>query len=140
PRVADPGSAIVAVAHQLDIQVGLLTGPSSLLLALMASGFNGQNFCFSGYLPSDKALRVKKIKELERTAYEKDQTQLFIETPYRNLQMLESLTSACNDKTMLCIACDVTGEHESITAKPIWAWKKLKPDINKKPVIFLIYH
>ena len=140
PCVADPGSAIVAVAHQLDIQVIPLTGPSSLLLALMASGFNGQNFCFSGYLPSDKALRVKKIKELERTVYEKDQTQLFIETPYRNLQMLESLTTVCNDNTMLCIACDVTGENEFIAAKPIGAWKRLKPDINKKPVIFLIYH
>ena len=140
PCVADPGSRIVAAAHELGIRVIPLTGPSSILLALMASGFNGQNFCFSGYLPADKALRVKKIKELERMIREKDQTQIFIETPYRNLQLFDSLIEACLEHTQLCIVADVTGENEYIASKSIGAWKKIRPDINKKPAIFLLYN
>ena len=140
PCVADPGSLIVAAAHDLGIRVVPLTGPSSVLLALMASGFNGQNFCFSGYLPADKVMRVKKIRELERNIRENDQTQIFIETPYRNLQLFEALTATCNENTLLCIACDLTGVNEYIITKTIGAWKKIKPDINKKPAIFLLYH
>jgi 16S rRNA (cytidine1402-2'-O)-methyltransferase len=140
PCVADPGSRIVMAAHETGIRVIPLTGPSSILLALMASGFNGQNFCFSGYLPADKVMRVKKIRELERTVGEKDQTQIFIETPYRNLQLFDALTATCFENTLLCIATDVTGEHENIQSMPIGAWKKNKPDIHKKPTIFLLYH
>ncbi len=140
PCVADPGSLIVAAAHELGIKVIPLTGPSSILLALMASGFNGQNFCFSGYLPADKAMRIKKIRDLERTIREKDQTQIFIETPYRNIQLFESLTAVCQENTRLCIATDVSGEQEFIATKPIGSWKRIKPQIHKKPTIFLLYH
>ena len=140
PCIADPGSRLVTAAHELGIQVIPLTGPSSILLALMSSGFNGQNFCFLGYLPADKGFRMKKIKELERTIREKDQTQIFIETPYRNLQLFDSLVTICNADTRLCIAVDVTGENEHIAAKSIGEWKKIKPDIHKKPAIFLLYH
>ncbi len=140
PCVADPGNLLVSAAHELGISVVPLTGPSSILLALMASGFNGQHFSFLGYLPSDKTLRVKKIREIERAIREKDQTQIFIETPYRNLRMLESLVTVCQENTRLCIACDVTGANEVIITKTIGAWKKTKPDINKRPAIFLLYH
>jgi 16S rRNA (cytidine1402-2'-O)-methyltransferase len=140
PCVADPGSLIVAAAHELGIRVIPLTGPSSILLALMASGFNGQNFCFSGYLPADKAMRVKKIRELERTIEMHDQTQVFIETPYRNMQLFDSLVATCRENTLLCIASDVTGENESIVTKTVGAWKKSRPDIHKQPAIFLLYH
>ncbi len=140
PCVADPGSRIVAEAHEMGIQVIPLTGPSSILLALMASGFNGQNFCFSGYLPADKALRIKKIKELERTIQEKDQTQVFIETPYRNLHLFDSLIAVCHENTRLCIVAGVTGDEAYIATKPIGTWKKIRPDINRKPAIFLLYH
>ena len=140
PCVADPGSRIVAEAHEIGIQVIPLTGPSSILLALMASGFNGQNFCFSGYLPADKVLRMKKIKELERTIQEKDQTQVFIETPYRNLHLFDSLITVCQENTRLCIVAGVTSADEYIASKSIGTWKKTRPDINRKPAIFLLYH
>jgi len=140
PCVADPGSRIVKAAHNLGIRVVPLTGPSSILLALMASGFNGQNFCFLGYLPADKMLRVKKIRELERTKSEKDQTQIFIETPYRNLQLFDSIISVCREDTMLCIAVGVTGTDEQIESKSIASWRKSRPEIQKKPVIFLLFH
>jgi 16S rRNA (cytidine1402-2'-O)-methyltransferase len=139
PCVADPGSLIVRVAHDLGIRVVPLTGPSSILLALMASGFNGQNFAFVGYLPADKILRGKKIKELERTILEKDQTQVFIETPYRNQQVFESLKSICRPDTQLCMATDVTGVNEVITSCSIVNWQSRKPDLHKKPTIFLLY-
>jgi 16S rRNA (cytidine1402-2'-O)-methyltransferase len=139
PCVADPGSLIVRTAHELGIRVVPLTGPSSILLALMASGFNGQNFTFHGYLPVDKSLRLKRIKEIDRILRERDQTQVFIETPYRNLQLLESLTAACSPDTMLCLATDVTGESESIRTLRMADWRKQKPDIHKKPTIFLLY-
>jgi len=139
PCVADPGSAIVRSAHELGIRVVPLTGPSSILLALMASGFNGQNFAFAGYLPTDKKMRQKKIRELERMISEKDQTQIFIETPYRNMQVFEALTEACRPETQLCIATDISGIHEVIKTRSIAEWRTLKPDIVKKPTIFLLY-
>jgi 16S rRNA (cytidine1402-2'-O)-methyltransferase len=116
-----------------------LTGPSSILLALMASGFNGQNFVFHGYLPAEKIPREKKIREIERIAAEKDQTQVFIETPYRNRQLFASLTEVCRQETMLCIATGITGTDEFIASKSMADWRRLKPDIHKKPTIFLLY-
>lgn len=139
PCVADPGSLIVRVAHELGIRVVPLTGPSSILLALMASGFNGQNFAFVGYLPADKMLRVKKIKELEKTILEKDQTQVFIETPYRNQQVFESLVKTCRPETQLCLATDISGVNEAIQSMSVADWSGRKPDIHKKPTIFLLY-
>ncbi|MCX6305583.1 MAG: SAM-dependent methyltransferase [Bacteroidetes bacterium] len=139
PCVADPGSLIVREAHMLGIRVVPLTGPSSILLALMASGFNGQNFTFLGYLPADKMIRVKKIKELEKTILEKDQTQIFIETPYRNLQVFESLVRVCKPDMQLCLATDISGVNEVIRSMSIAEWSGKKPDIHKKPTIFLLY-
>lgn len=139
PCIADPGNRIVALAHQAGVKVIPLTGPSSLYLALMASGFNGQNFTFHGYLPVDKGSRVSKIRELEKVSREKDQTQLFIETPYRNLQLLQSLTDICRDETQLCVAVDLSLEREWIKTKTIKEWKKIKPDLNKHPAVFLLY-
>jgi 16S rRNA (cytidine1402-2'-O)-methyltransferase len=140
PCVADPGSLIVRVAHEYGIRVVPLTGPSSILLALMASGFNGQNFAFVGYLPADNMMRVKKIKEIEKIIHEKDQTQIFIETPYRNLQVFESLIKVCRPDTQLCLATEISGDHEVIKSRPMAEWIGTKPDIHKKPTIFLLYH
>jgi 16S rRNA (cytidine1402-2'-O)-methyltransferase len=139
PCVADPGSLVVRQAHEMGIRVVPLTGPSSILLALMASGFNGQNFAFIGYLPADKIFRGKKIKELEKIIAEKDQTQIFIETPYRNLQLFDSLISVCRTETQLCIATDISGVNEVIKTYSIDEWRKKKPDFHKKPTIFLLY-
>jgi 16S rRNA (cytidine1402-2'-O)-methyltransferase len=138
PGVADPGADVVKLAHEKNIQVVPLVGPSSILLSLMASGFNGQNFAFNGYLPKERNERIKKIKELERLATQKNQTQLFIETPYRNTHLLEDLVANCEKLTKLCIACDVTLPTEFIKTKSISEWKKDLPDINKKPTIFLL--
>jgi 16S rRNA (cytidine1402-2'-O)-methyltransferase len=140
PCVADPGSLIVKEAHVLGIRVVPLTGPSSLLLALMASGFNGQNFAFVGYLPADQASRNRKIKELEKAITDKNQTQIFIETPYRNLQMFKSLIAACRSETLLCMATGITGPEEVIVSMTIAEWRRQHPEINKKPTIFLLYH
>jgi 16S rRNA (cytidine1402-2'-O)-methyltransferase len=140
PCIADPGSLIVGMAHRLGIRVAPLTGPSSILLALMGSGFNGQNFAFAGYLPSDKMMRIRKVKELEKLISEKDQTQVFIETPYRNVQVFETLTSICKPETQLCLATNLSGSEEVIESKTIAEWRKQKPDIHKKPTIFLLYH
>ena len=139
PGVADPGADVVKLAHEKNIQVIPLVGPSSILLALMASGFNGQSFTFHGYLPKERSERIKKIKELEKTAKEKSQTQLFIETPYRNTHLLEDILSSCDNRTSLCIACDITLPTEFIKTKSIFEWKKEIPEINKRPAIFLIY-
>jgi len=136
PGIADPGADIVAEAHRRDIP---LVGPSSILLALMASGFNGQSFTFHGYLPIDKVLRAKRIKELEGYAERLNQTQLFIETPFRNNQILEEILRTCNPKTRLCIACNITGEDELIKTLSIADWKKQIPDLHKKPTIFLLF-
>ncbi|WP_121808448.1 SAM-dependent methyltransferase [Mucilaginibacter kameinonensis] len=140
PGVADPGAEIVDKAHRMGIKVVPLVGPSSILLALMASGFSGQSFAFHGYLPIDKVLRAKKIKELENTAIKLDQTQMFIETPFRNNPMLEEILKSGNPKTKLCIACDLTAATELVQTKTIADWQKKVPDLHKRPTIFLIYH
>ena len=140
PCVADPGAQIVRTAHTHGVRVVPLTGPSSILLALMASGFNGQNFAFFGYLPSDKLNRARKIKELEKMILEKDQAQVFIETPYRNVQVFESLIKVCKAETQLCIATDISGTNEAIKSMSIADWRHQKPDIHKKQTIFLLYH
>lgn len=139
PGVADPGSEIVAYAHLRGIKVVPLVGPSSILLALMASGFNGQSFTFHGYLPIDKAQRANKIKELEGLAERHNQTQIFIETPFRNNPMLEEILKSCNPETKLCIACDLTSGDEFVQTKAIKDWKTKVPELHKKPVIFLIF-
>lgn len=138
PGVADPGADIVRLAHEKGIRVVPLVGPSSLLLALMASGMNGQSFCFHGYLPIDKQERRQKLKELERIAKQKKQTQLFIETPFRNDQLLDEVLATCEPGTLLCIACDLTLETELVKTKTVAAWKKEKPDLRKRPAVFLI--
>jgi 16S rRNA (cytidine1402-2'-O)-methyltransferase len=138
PCVADPGADIVAIAHNLDIKVVPLSGPSSIILALMASGMNGQGFVFHGYLPVNKAERTNAVKKLERDSGINNQSQIFMETPFRNMQMLDTLTSYCKPSTLLCIACDITLETEFISTRSIADWKKNKPDINKRPAIFII--
>ncbi len=139
PCVADPGASIVKMAHQKNIKVIPLTGPSSIILSLMASGFNGQNFVFHGYLPIENYARAKKIKEIEKTIFREDQTQIFIETPYRNMKILNSLLENCSNKTLLCIACDITLDSEYIESKSIYKWKENAPEINKRPTVFLLY-
>lgn len=138
PGIADPGAAVVAQAHANGIKVIPLVGPSSILMAMMASGFNGQNFAFNGYLPIDKKERKAEIKRLEKVSLEQNQSQLFIETPYRNNQMLESLTVALNDDTQVCIACDITLPSEYIKTATVSQWKKIKVDLNKRPTLFII--
>lgn len=140
PCVADPGSALVGYAHELGIKVVPLSGPSSIFLALMASGFNGQNFAFHGYLPIDKRERIQKIKELEAAAYQKNQTQIFIETPYRNNQMLESLIQNCRPQTKICVAIDLTLPAEKIICSTAAQWNIYKTmDLKKRPAVFLLY-
>jgi 16S rRNA (cytidine1402-2'-O)-methyltransferase len=139
PGVADPGADIVAEAHKRGIMVVPLVGPSSILLALMASGFNGQSFTFHGYLPIDKAQRSKRIKELESQAERFSQTQLFIETPFRNDQLLDEVLRTCKPNTRLCIAVNLTAANEMVTTRTIAGWKKQQPDLHKQPAIFLLY-
>lgn len=139
PGVADPGAAIVALAHEKGIKVVPLVGPSSILLSLMASGMNGQSFAFHGYLPIDKNEKKNKIKQLEKISAEQNQSQLFIETPYRNNQMLDDLIKFLNPNTSLCIACDITLETEYIVTKTVAQWKKNKPDLHKRPCIFIFH-
>ncbi len=139
PAIADPGADVVAIAQQNNIDVVPLIGPSSILLSLMASGFNGQNFAFAGYLPIQALERTKMLKKLEGRAYSENQTQIFIETPYRNMKMLEEIISTCQTSTRLCIAADVTLESEFIKTKTVKEWKKELPDLSKRPCIFLIY-
>ena len=139
PGVADPGAKLVALAHQKNIKVVPFVGPSSILLALMASGLNGQQFAFLGYLPVDKAQRAQKLKEIEKRAQTHNETQIFIETPYRNMHMLEALLSTCSAKTRLCIASQVSLSDEMIVTKTINGWKKSTlPDLHKKPTVFLL--
>jgi 16S rRNA (cytidine1402-2'-O)-methyltransferase len=143
PAIADPGSEIVAEAHRLGIRVVPLVGPNSMVLALMASGLNGQSFAFQGYLPIDKALRSKKIKELEKESIARKQTQLFIETPFRNDALFEELLRTLQAKTMLCVAVSLTGEDEQVLTKSVAEWKnflRVQPDklaLHKRPAIFL---
>lgn len=138
PGVADPGADIVRIAHEKNIRVVPLTGPSSLLLALMASGLNGQSFVFHGYLPIDKQQRTQKIKSMERDAQQKNQTQLFIETPFRNGQLLDDLLKTCENQTRLCIACDITAPEEYIRTQSIAHWKKETVQLHKRPAVFLL--
>ncbi|WP_257667357.1 SAM-dependent methyltransferase [Parapedobacter tibetensis] len=139
PGVADPGSDIVAEAHHRGIRVAPLVGPSSILLALMASGFNGQSFVFHGYLPIEKGARAKKIKDLEQVAHREKQTQLFIETPFRNNQLLTEILRIGKPQTNLCVACNLTAADEQIISQPLHIWKKGNYDFHKKPAIFLIF-
>jgi 16S rRNA (cytidine1402-2'-O)-methyltransferase len=143
PAVADPGSLAVSYAHKHQIQVIPLVGPSSILLALMASGLNGQSFAFQGYLPIEKSSREKMITILEKESKQKRQTQIFIETPYRNMAMLESLIEHLGEETYLCVASNLTGEYEYIKTKKVKEWKnekekKLLPDLHKQPTVFLL--
>ena len=139
PGVADPGQALIAIAQEMNVAIKPLVGPNSILLALMASGMNGQQFQFVGYLPIDNQQRVKAIKDLEAESAKKKCSQIFIETPYRNNQLIEALLKNCNHSTKLCIAVDITGKQEWIKTKTISDWKKEKVDIHKKVAIFLLY-
>lgn len=139
PAVADPGADIVAIAQRKKYPVVPLVGPSSILLAVMGSGFNGQSFAFHGYLPIDASERTQMIKKLEGRVYGENQTQLFIETPYRNHKLVEELIRTCRPTTKLCIASDITCDDEFIRTLPVKEWAGKLPDLNKKPTIFLIY-
>jgi len=139
PCVADPGSEIVRIAHENGITVKPLTGPSSILLSLMASGFNGQNFAFLGYLPVDKQSRARRLREIEKTAADKKQTQIFIETPYRNEALFQAIMQTCNDSTMLGLGVDLTGVSEKIQVYSVNEWKQVKTNIGKSPTVFLLY-
>lgn len=141
PAVADPGALVVKMAHKANLRVIPLVGPSSMIMAVMSSGFNGQSFAFNGYLPVKNGERAGKLRSLENRAWKEDQTQLFIEAPYRNLKMLETILNTCRKETQLCIAAGITCENEYIHTHTVAEWKKLPPpDINKVPAIFLIYH
>lgn len=139
PAVADPGAELIRLAHKNNIAVMPLVGPSSILLALMASGLNGQCFAFHGYLPVESAARVQKIMELEKLSASLQQTQIFIEAPYRNQKLLEQLVSVCRDTTDLCIASHLTFSSEMIATRTAKEWRKNLPDINKIPTIFLLH-
>ena len=138
PGVADPGQLLIGVAHAAGATVKPLVGPSSILLALMASGMNGQQFKFVGYLPIDNQQRRQAIKDLESESARKQCTQIFIETPYRNNQLLETLLKTCHPNSQLCIASDITAASEFIQTKTISAWQKKVPDLHKRPTIFLL--
>ncbi|HUR65831.1 MAG TPA: SAM-dependent methyltransferase [Chitinophagaceae bacterium] len=139
PGIADPGQALVEIAQEMNVPVKPLVGPNSILLALMASGMNGQQFQFVGYLPIDNQQRMKAIKDLESESSKKNCTQIFIETPYRNNQLTEAIIKNCKSSTQLCLAVDITGKEEWIKTKTIADWGKKKPDIHKRPAIFLLY-
>ena len=139
PAIADPGADVVAIAQSHNFSVVPLVGPSSILLSLMASGFNGQSFAFAGYLPIQPDERSKALKKLESKAYSENQSQIFIETPYRNMKMLEEIIKVCQPSTRLCIAADITLETEFIKTKTVKEWKGKLPDLNKRPCIFILY-
>ncbi len=139
PAVADPGAALIRLAHAKGVRVVPLVGPSSVLLALMASGLNGQRFAFHGYLPVSKKQRRAKLMELERDSSREDRTQIFIETPYRNQSLLQSIFESCRGDTLLCLATDLTMSAETICTRPVAAWKKNLPDLNRRPTVFLLY-
>lgn len=139
PGIADPGSAAVKYAHDHKIRVVPLVGPSSIFLALMASGFNGQSFAFHGYLPIDKKELEVILKQLEATSRKLNQTQVFIETPYRNNQLLQKLISTCQPDVRLCVARDITGQEEYIKSATVKEWKSVKVELHKVPTVFLLY-
>lgn len=138
PGVADPGADIVAIAHQQNIRVIPLVGPSSILMAMMASGMNGQNFAFVGYLPVKPPERVKRIRQLEKLMMQEDQSQVFIEAPYRNIKLLQDMVNTCHPDTKICVAADITLETEFIQTKTAAQWKNRIPDLHKRPTIFVI--
>lgn len=139
PAVADPGADVVAIAQRKKLKVVPLVGPSSIILSVMASGFNGQSFAFHGYLPIEPRERSKKLKALEQRAYTENQTQLFIETPYRNHKMIEDILQNCRPQTKLCIAANITYDDEYIQTRAVKDWKGNLPDLSKIPCIFLLY-
>lgn len=139
PAVADPGADVVAIAQRKNQKVVPLVGPSSIIMSVMGSGFNGQSFAFHGYLPIDPNERIKRIKVLEQRIYAENQTQLFIETPYRNNKMMEDIVKNCRPQTKLCIAANITCEGEYIKTKTVKEWQGKLPDLSKIPCIFLIY-
>ncbi len=139
PAIADPGADVVAIAQEKKIKVVPLVGPSSILLSLMASGFNGQSFAFLGYLPIESGARVKALKQMEQRVYTEHQTQIFIETPYRNQKMVDEILKSCRPQTKLCIAANLTCEDEFVQTKTIKDWKGKMPDLSKIPTIFLLY-
>ena len=140
PCVADPGADLVLLAHHHKIEIIPLVGPSSILLALMASGLSGQNFAFNGYLPKDRQERIQKIRALEERSHRESQTQIFMETPYRNQNMLDDILQNTKDNTCLCVASDITASNQCINTMSIKEWKKHSINIDKKPTIFIIYH
>lgn len=140
PAIADPGHLVVQAAHSIHAAVVPMVGPNSMLLALMASGMNGQNFQFTGYLPVKPPERIKALKELELQSQKKQQTQLFIETPYRNNQLMKDILATCKDSTAVCVAADITGPDEFIRTKTVKEWKQgALPELHKKPAIFLLF-
>ena len=139
PGIADPGQILIAAAQKLNCIIKPLVGPSSILLALMASGMNGQQFEFVGYLPIENAERTKKIKELENASQKNNSTKIFIETPYRNNSLVDSLLKICDNKTLLCIAANLTAVNETVITTSINEWKIKKPELHKQPAIFLLY-
>jgi 16S rRNA (cytidine1402-2'-O)-methyltransferase len=138
PAIADPGADVVKLAHQQGVQVVPLVGPSSILMAMMSSGMNGQNFAFNGYLPIDKGNRKRELKLLEKISKDRGQSQIFIETPYRNEKMFDDLKSALHPETRVCIAADITLNSEYIKTYSINEWSRVKPDLHKRPAIFII--
>lgn len=139
PAVADPGADVVAIAQQKNLKVVPLVGPSSIILSVMASGFNGQSFSFNGYLPIEAGERAKKLKQLEQRVYTEQQTQLFIETPYRNNRLMEDILHHCRPQTKLCIAANITCEDQYIKTQSVKNWQGHLPDLSKTPCIFLLY-
>jgi len=139
PGIADPGADVVKLAHENNIQVVPLVGPSSIVLALMSSGMNGQSFAFNGYIPIDKGERKATLKKMERISYEQNQTQLFIETPYRNNKIIEDICNALHPQTRVCIACDITLPTEYIKTLTVKEWKHVNVDLHKRPAIFVIH-
>ena len=139
PAVADPGADVVALAQRKHLKVIPLVGPSSIILSVMGAGFNGQSFAFNGYLPIEAADRAKRLKLLEQRAYTEQQTQIFIETPYRNNRLVEDILATCRPQTRLCIAANITCEEEYIMTRTLKEWRGHVPDLSKQPCIFLIY-
>ncbi|TYB79646.1 SAM-dependent methyltransferase [Bizionia myxarmorum] len=139
PAVADPGSDVVRIAHNNEIQVVPLVGPSSIIMAVMSSGMNGQSFAFNGYLPIDKSERKAELQRLERISFQQNQSQLFIETPYRNNAVLEDICKVLNPDTQVCVACDITLSTEFIKTKSVQEWKKNNEDLHKRPALFIIH-
>jgi 16S rRNA (cytidine1402-2'-O)-methyltransferase len=138
PGIADPGQILISIAHKHGARVVPLVGPSSILLALMASGLNGQMFQFNGYLPIETSEKIKALRQIESDSFKKKCTQIFIETPYRNNQLLETILKVCQSSTFLCIACDLTSPNEWIRTRKIIEWNKNLPDLHKRPVVFLL--